>query len=192
MPRIILFTLSTLMLTACQHSPQPPSYNEMLVSTSEPFYPSGFEPQQHNVNLSSYVEQLVVSLQQHLAPSAAGKVAVASFVDFDASLTNTHPLGNQLAENFVTQLRQFGFTVIDTNSSQQLTTTASGQFNFTRQTRTVIDRHKLRSVLTGTLIYTPRGIEVNARIIELANQRVLSAATATIPYFVVTHLGQPE
>lgn len=192
MQRLIIFLFGSVVLSACQSAMQPLPLPALANEMTEPAYTMGYAPEQHNVRLSNYVEQLVVLLQHNIDPQQAGTMAVSSFVDFDETLTTSHALGNQLSENFVTQLRRFGFSVIDTKATNTLQITPQGDFIFSRKARRAIRSHQLTSVLAGTLIYTPQGIEVNTRILDLSNKTVTSAAAVTIPYFVVNHLGQVQ
>ena len=192
MQRFILPLISTLTLAACQSTQQSLPLPPKAYSLEEPFYQAEYAPEHHNVSLASYAEQLVLLLQQNIEPQKAGNIAVASFVDFDTTLLNSHALGNQLAERFITQLRRFGFTVVDTKANKQLQITSKGDFIFSRPARRVVRNQQLTSILAGTLIYTPRGIEVNSRILDLSTQTVLASAAITIPYFVVNHLAPPQ
>lgn len=177
-------------LVACQ-SKQPQQYTETTSDLTAPMNTVGYSPSRHNVKLSSYVEQLVIALQQNSHKQVDGNIAVASFVNFDSSLRQTNVIGNQLAENFVTQLQRFGYDVYDSKLTRAFSVTEHGDFVFSREARTLRRNRNLCCVLAGTMIYAPDGIEVNVRLMDLSTQAVLSTANTTIPYFVVEHLGSP-
>lgn len=152
-------------------------------------FSDSYAPSRHNLSLANYVEQMVLSLQRNGSMPADGSIAVASFVDFDASLTRSHALGNQLAENFITQLQKFGYRVSETKANGKLVSNAQGDFVFSRNKRQRSTRTNYCCVLTGTLIYAPTGIEVNTRLFDTSNNTLISSSQTTIPYFVTRHLG---
>jgi TolB-like protein len=191
MSRPLSVLLIALALAGCQNKPTVQSA-PVMEDGALPLYQHGYAPSRHNIKLSSYVEQLVISLQQNSTQKINGNISVSSFVNFDSSLQNTNAVGNQLAENFTTQLRRFGFAVSDSKLTKAISITPQGDFVFTRQVRKLRRNSDLCCVLAGTMIYAPQGIEVNARIMDLATQAVLSSASTTIPYFVVEHLGMPQ
>jgi len=190
MQRTLPVLVITAALVACQTT-QPKQDTEMLSDLTAPMSAAGYSPSRHNVKLSNYVEQLVIALQQDSHKQIEGNVAVASFVNFDSSLRTTNAVGNQLAENFITQLQRFGYDVYDSKLTRAVSVTEQGDFVFSREARSLRRNRNLCCVLAGTMIYAPDGLEVNVRLMDLSTQAVLSTANTTIPYFVVEHLGSP-
>ncbi|MBT1065221.1 hypothetical protein KJY73_16645 [Bowmanella sp. Y26] len=169
-----------------------PAFSDAPTSTSRGNWATDgqrFVPLHHHKRLASYVEQMVMRLNIDEQGLSKKNIAVASFVDFDSTLTKTSMLGNQLAENFMQELRKQGFSVTESKSTGSIKVTVSGDIAYSRQAHEV---PKVQSccVLTGTIIYSPAGIEVNARLFDLRNNEVLASADGLIPYFVVSHLGQ--
>ncbi|GGO73364.1 FlgO family outer membrane protein [Bowmanella pacifica] len=148
-----------------------------------------FVPLHHHKRLADYVEQMVMGLKINQQAVADKSIAVASFVEFDSTLTQTNMLGNQLAENFMQQLRKQGFSVTESKATGEVKITQNGDFAFSREAHQ-LPKGQSCCVLTGTMIYSPSGVEVNARLFELDSNKVLASAQGVIPYFVVRHLGQ--
>ncbi|WP_102795096.1 FlgO family outer membrane protein [Bowmanella denitrificans] len=148
-----------------------------------------FVPPYHHKRLADYVEQMVFDMDQHALAALEGNILVASFVDLDDSLSSTSMLGNQLAENFMQQMRKQGYPVAESKATGNVMITQTGDLVFSRTARKV-RQAEYCCVLSGTLIYGPSGIEVNARVFEHNSQAVLASASGLIPYFVVSHLGQ--
>lgn len=185
--------LSSLMLAGCQNqsfSEQDrtnlPTHSDISMSER---YPVGFAPATHNVSLNTYAEQIVVGLLRNGPIPTTGNIAVASYVDFDASLRSTHMLGNQLAENLTLQLQKFGYRVSETKATAELVSNHNGDFVLSRQERRRNSTEQFCCILTGTLIYAPNGIAVNSRLFDSKNHSLLSSSQVTIPYFVTHYLG---
>lgn len=137
-------------------------------------------------DISEYTEQLAIELIQN-AHDITGKsrVGVASFVDFDQHLKRTTPLGNQLAESFITELQAFGVTVVDFKATGDVQVGPDGDFVFSREASELGGQQELQYVLSGTLRHNERGVNVNARIISMPHRRVVSASKIFIPQVVI-------
>jgi TolB-like protein len=137
-------------------------------------------------DISEYAEQLTIDLIQNAHDiNAKARVGVASFVDFDQHLKRTTPLGNQLAESFITELQVFGVTVVDFKATGNVQVGVDGDFVFSREASELADKQELQYVLSGTLRHNERGVLVNARIISLPERRVVSASKTFIPQVVI-------
>jgi TolB-like protein len=190
----ILATVSLMALTACQASSQAPARDVAMPHADyhDSAYDQSFAPSRHHKQLHDYVSTMIVRLLDHQDIQQASSIAVASFVDFDDSLTSTSMLGNQLAENFLVMLPQYGLTAIELKGRSAVELTSQGDLAFSRSQRRSLARSGHCCVLAGTLIYAPAGVEVYARVFKLSDQRVLASSKTTIPYFVVQHLGTPR
>jgi TolB-like protein len=65
-----------------------------------------------------------------------------------------------------------------------LQVTSRGDIAFSRDVMQLSNRRIMDHVLAGTLIEKPNGVFVNARIIAINSNRVVSSATILIPNFV--------
>lgn len=144
---------------------------------------------QSNKQLNDYVAQMAMKLVEtfHYFP-VESKVAVASFVDLDSELNRTNVIGNQLAEAFIHQLQQFGVQVVDFKATRDIQVTASGDFVFSRDHSKLNQLQQIDYVLSGTMVFTPRGIMINARVINSHTKVVAASAQQLIPHFVVSSI----
>lgn len=136
-------------------------------------------------SVQDYAAQLAMELMRNrhgLSPDA--RVGVSSFVKLDRTLQNTTILGNQLAEYFISEIQQQGLSVIDHKLMPALQVTSRGDIAFSRDVMQLSQQQMMDHVLSGTLIEKPNGVFVNARIISVNTNRVVSSATLLIPNFV--------
>lgn len=144
---------------------------------------------QSNKQLNDYVAQMAMQLVEtfHHFP-VESRVAVASFVDLDSELNRTNIIGNQLAEAFIHQLQQFGISVVDFKTTRDIQVTSSGDFVFSRNHAQLDVMQQIDYVLSGTMVFTPRGIMINARVINFRTKVVTASAQQLIPHFVISSI----
>jgi TolB-like protein len=147
-----------------------------------------FTPRNSNISLNDYVEQMVMDFRFN--GQLATPIAIASFVEFDETLTKTNSLGNQLSEAFLIKMTQAGYPVADINASNWIVLNTNGSFVFTRQQEDDFDN--ICCALSGNLIYQRNGVRVNSKVFNMQTKRVIAASSTVIPYFVVEHLGQAQ
>lgn len=131
--------------------------------------------------LKKYADRIAFEIAQQIEPTSIPYIAIASLVDLDDSLTNTHPFGNKLAEELLLASQQQGFQVLDYNVSPLVTMTQSGTFVFQRPNN---QQMQLPYVLTGIISYTTQGININARLIATQTGNVIAAHSQVMPNFV--------
>jgi len=144
-----------------------------------------FNPRFTYKSVQDYAGQLAMALVKHgngLGPAA--KIGIASFVKLDTSLQNTTILGNQLAEYSISEIQQFGLHVIDFKLMPALEVKANGDIAYSRDVISLANNKQMNHVLSGTMIEREDGIFVNARIIALGSNVVVSSASVLIPHFV--------
>jgi TolB-like protein len=137
-------------------------------------------------DISDYAEALTMQLiasGQHLR--SQDRIGVASFVNFDQSLQNVTPTGNQLAESFIVQLQSYGLSVVDFKTVGDIRVSHRGDFVFSRKAEQLSFRQGIDYVLSGTLRDNGRGLVVNARIIGMKDKVVIASANGFIPSVVV-------
>ncbi len=144
---------------------------------------------QSNKQLNDYVAQMAMQLVEtfHHFPSDA-RVAVASFVDLDSELNRTNIIGNQLAEAFIHQFQQFGISVVDFKTTRDIQVTPNGDFVFSRNHSQLDALQQIDFVLSGTMVFGPRGIMINARVINFRTKVVVASSQQLIPHFVISSL----
>lgn len=135
--------------------------------------------------LSEYTEQMAMDLGQHLAQQRLEfPIGVASFVYLDPSLKNTNAFGNQLAEYFINELQNLGFTVSDHKITGNIEVTSKGDFAFSRNIMELQQIQNIGYVLTGTMISTDKGFIVNARVVGLNSHRVIASTSKLFPSLI--------
>jgi TolB-like protein len=148
-----------------------------------------FRPSFSHKSLEDYAGQLSMQLLRNSAGMKKDDlIGVASFVRLDRSLQQTNILGNQLAEYFISEIQQFGLAVVDFKMTKAVNVTSRGDFAFSRDSLELAEDLKMDHMLSGTMIDKPQGVQINARIIAVANNRVVASASVLIPHFIVQSL----
>jgi TolB-like protein len=160
-----------------------------LAAVGAPVQHYAMAPQFHmsRKSLSDYVSQLAFKLagNQQLA---GNKIGVASFVFFDEQLEQTSSVGNQLAEELSTVLPNYGAKVIEYKLTRQITVSPTGDLSLSRNTRKLRDSQGMDYVLTGTMVPTRRGLQINSRVVSTRDNVVIASATTLIPAMVLQQL----
>ena len=147
-----------------------------------------FVPNTTHKTLNDYASQLAMKLlsDSHQLTSS-NRVAVTSFVVFDDSLRNATIAGNQLAEHLMSHMQSMGVNMVDFKLTDTIVVNQYGDLVFSRDVRHLAEKVDIDAILTGTLMQTPAGIEVNARIITLKERRLLASSQLFIPGFMLVH-----
>jgi len=152
---------------------------------------TGFRPTFSHKSLQDYASQLSMQLiQNSVGLRQQDLIGVASFVMLDKSLKNTNVLGNQLSEYFISEIQQFGMSVVDFKVRNTVHISQSGDFVFSRDALDLANDMHMDHVLSGTLIEKATGVQINARIIALNNKRVVASASLLVPHFVADGLSR--
>lgn len=145
------------------------------------------ELQHSKKQLSDYAQQMAFKLINFQAIKGA-RVGVASFVEFDESLRATTPLGNQFAEALATLLPQYGVDIIEYKLTKNLSVGVEGDLAMSRQVSELHDEVGMDYILTGTLVTTRRGVQVNSRVVSVNDQRVVASASTLLPHLVLQQI----
>lgn len=137
--------------------------------------------------LSSYAKQMAVKLAAFPALQGA-RVGVASFVEFDEALTQTNALGQQFAENLQTLLPEYGVQVIEFKLSKDIRVGPRGDLVLSRNVEQLRRQSQLDYVLTGTLLTTRRGVQINSRVVSVWDHQVIAASSTFIPHMVLQQI----
>lgn len=146
-----------------------------------------YVPLNHFVKLENYVEQMAIELSDllHQGHSTPTELVVASFVRLDGTLQNSDQLGNQLAETFIHQLHRFGYQVVDSKLQSSVQLSASGDFAFSRSGNSRFNASLAEHVLSGTMVYREKGVQVNARVMSLESKKIVATTSRIIPWYVL-------
>lgn len=210
--KIAMYGLTVVLLSACtgtaridtppiptvnvEYEKAQPNFSQTTTPTyQQPYYPESMwqaPPRQYRSNyqlLGNYVSRMASELVRNLSPSFFVKpIGVVSFVNLDSTLQTTNLAGNQIAEEFITEIRQLGLPVVDYKLTGDIRVTESGDFVFSRNAGELKQKIGINNVLTGTLIWHEGGLIINARIIDLETNAVLAAGKGYIPYFVADQI----
>jgi|TARA_B100001059_G_scaffold151706_1_gene151559 TolB-like protein len=201
-----LSALFTLSLSACSthpiyngHAPHNNKHHhKSYVKYEENNYPrvsnwqfpeNNYRPVNSSKLLSNYTEQLAMKLIENMNYiNSSTPIAITSFVNLDDNLQTTNIFGNHLAESFISELQEFGLSVVDYKHTGAVHVTPMGDFSFSRNGQEIKGYPHIEYTLSGTLTYTNRGVIVNARIIGAKSKVVVSSAKGFIPSFIVESL----
>lgn len=151
-----------------------------------------FTPRFTYKSVQDYAGQLAMNLVKNAnGLTSEARIGVTSFVKLDYTLQNTTILGNQLAEYSISEIQQFGLTVIDFKLMPAIQVSTRGDLAFSRDVLKLANQNVMDHVLSATMIEKVDGIFINARIIELGTNRVVSSASVLVPKFVAQQI-QPQ
>ncbi len=144
-----------------------------------------FTPMFTYKSVQDYAGQLAMDLLKNAnGLTSRARIGVTSFVKLDYTLQNTTVLGNQLAEYSISEIQQFGLNVVDFKMMPAIQVTKKGDLAFSRDVLQLANNKVMDHVLSATMIDKADGVFINARIIELGTNRVVSSANVLVPTFV--------
>lgn len=137
--------------------------------------------------LTDYALQLAFKLAGDMQLSGI-KMGVSSFVEFDDSLRATNALGNQFAEAMATLLPEYGVQVIEFKLTRHLAIGPQGDLALSRDIKKLQKNVGMDYLLVGTLVTTRRGVQINSRVVSVAQQQVIASASTLIPHLVLQQI----
>lgn len=137
--------------------------------------------------LTDYARQIGFQLASFESLRGA-KVGVTTFVEFDDSLENATPLGNQFAEALVSTLPVFGVQVVEFKKTRSIKVSARGDFSLSRDVKQLSDQVGMDYVLVGTLVATRRGIQVHSRVVSVRDAGIVASASTLLPHLVLQQI----
>lgn len=139
--------------------------------------------------VSDFTERLAHDLMQDRKHTKwQGPIAVASFVNFDDTLQEANALGNLISENLLVEIQGYDVPVLDIHMKGWLNINPTGDYIFSRDGGEIVFNDNIKYVLSGVMIRVERGVKVNARIVELHSQKVMSTGSVLIPNFLIDSL----
>ncbi|SNY55857.1 hypothetical protein SAMN06297280_2999 [Arsukibacterium tuosuense] len=152
-----------------------PAGNDLQSSTGLPL-----------LTVNDYVRNLVhelMALQQSL--DSDSQIGVTDFSYVDSALDQGSVFSNHLSEAMIYDLHKFGVPVLDYKVTDYIRVTETGDFVLSRNYEELSDEVAIRYVVTGTLTTHQQGVLVNARLVQIDNKRVVSAARTFVPRHIV-------
>lgn len=130
--------------------------------------------------LSEAVAQMAVQLNVGLTGNWVKKlpIAILPFVQLGSKASGT-PTGERLSENFIYQMQQHGYNLVDYRAVS-LNTSAKDPLS-TASLSGLHSRYRIHFVLTGTYTQHQDGIVINARVLDATTRQILAAAQTSVP-----------
>jgi len=175
---IILGTL--LLLSACSSSDD----------SSNDSYKAINNLRTQNAHTDLLIHQNVTTLANKLFSNAKNiklsqSVAVGTFLPIhlksSPNLAEQHFVGLQIQESFITLATQAGLNVVEYKTASAIKVTPGADIMLSRDTYELSVNVEAQYFLTGTYSEHDNKLIVNARIIDLADKKVIAAATGYIP-----------
>lgn len=138
-------------------------------------------------NVNQYTKWLIQDLFSNVdSPDNNHVIAVANFALLDSDLKRTSHFGRQLNEAIMHETNRTGFSVIDLKSTGRLQFTDSGDiFWHSENIDEVTGNLDINFVITGTMTRHQGGYLINARIIDVNSNALMSSSQILVPNDVV-------
>ncbi|WP_404338773.1 FlgO family outer membrane protein [Pseudoalteromonas mariniglutinosa] len=175
---LILFLLT---LAACSVTEQPKP-NASTVAPNAAMAP--FTVDQYVASLSTQLSQINGPYKNN------ARIAVTSFYFADALDTGLAQgqaagLSQQIQESLMTQFTQLGYHIIEYRLENTLNLTSTADAILSRDISKLRQRQNIDFVLTGTLTRQQHAYIINARLVSVQDQRIVSAANTELPINVM-------
>jgi len=187
---LIVFVLLSLLSGCSSPDYHAKSYSERFKQHGYSYTPKSDiteHTQHHKVSsgvLQKYAMRLSYELAQQVDVRTLPPILVASFVNFDQSLKHSNALGNTLAEDLQTALRQHGFKVTERHANSKI---ESDRFGTYVLNNTASTPERVTYVLTGTIQYNAKSALINSRLMAVNDGTIIAAYTLPIPNFMLQH-----
>ncbi|ABZ75986.1 conserved hypothetical protein [Shewanella halifaxensis HAW-EB4] len=97
-----------------------------------------------------------------------------------SDMTSTNALGLQYQQGLIAALHDHQFNLIDINVSDALKVTPTGEFILTRDWQQLAADLAVEHVVVSTMSLSTQGVALNSRIVNVTNNRVVSAAQSFV------------
>ncbi|WP_372766367.1 FlgO family outer membrane protein [Pseudoalteromonas sp.] len=177
MKQLVFIVLMSVLLLGCASEPeiaepkQATVFNKATVSER---------------TLHSFAKQLAVTMFDSMPKlNADNRIAVGTFLP-ESDLENQQndqllTLGNQVQSSLQTLYTQVGANVIEFKASEHINIADKQDIMLSRKHSDLASELAVNYFLTGTISQVENGFIVNARLIDLSDKRVVSAATEMFP-----------
>ncbi len=123
---------------------------------------------------TSYLAQQIDNYYRGVNP---GPIGVTTFVNLD-ELNSTSSFGRVCAEQLLSELSMRGYDVVELRHADALHfLNSTGEFGLSRDVSYVKRERDLGGLIVGTYVVSPVRVYLNARLIDPANSKVLSAGS---------------
>ena len=141
--------------------------------------------------LNQYVNSLSAQLSHIKEPfKSTASIAVSSFylanaLDSQIAQGQGTGLSQQVQESLITQFTQLGYNTVEYRLENQLNLSARADSVLSRSTSNLKQRQIIDFVITGTLTRQEHAYIVNARMVNMQTNQIVSAASTEIPINVM-------
>ncbi|MFT6248792.1 MAG: TolB-like protein [Cognaticolwellia sp.] len=158
-----------------------------LVETQKSKYDNRYYGDELIKNVNHYAKWLTQDLFANIDfPNNNDVFVVANFALLDSKLNKTSHFGRQMTEAMIHEVHRTGFSVIDMKASGFIRMTETGDiFYESTDYRELSTSANASHVITGTLTKHQGGYFVNAKVVLLENNALVSSAQIFVPYDVV-------
>ncbi|WP_372761900.1 FlgO family outer membrane protein [Pseudoalteromonas sp.] len=177
----LLLPLLLINLVACSAAPAPePSVSTHAAKAAMAPY-----------TVNDYVNNLTHQLSHFKRPlNSNTRIAVSSFYYADAldsKLISGQAAGlsQQLQESLLTQFTQLGYHTVEYRLTNSLTLNRHADSALSRELAELRERQNIDLIITGTVTRQQHAYIVNARLVNINNNQVLSAGSTEIPINVM-------
>lgn len=177
----LLIPLLLLNLAGCSLTPQP----ELSISTD------ATKATMAPYTIHQYVNNLTAQLSYIQKPfESTSTIAVSSFylasaLDSRVAHKQGEGLSQQIQESLITQFTQLGFNTLEYRLANQFNLSANADAILSRKVSNLKQRQNIDFVVTGTLTRQEHAYIVNARLVNMQTNQIVSAASTEIPINVM-------
>ncbi|EKE82087.1 FlgO family outer membrane protein [Idiomarina xiamenensis] len=187
---LVILSTASLLLAACvtQDANNVPSAatdsgRQELASQAPPETPS----------LSSFANRLAQDLRLHMRQPVDPKaVGITSLVAVDGQLQQADTISKLFSEDLIYAMHGAQFKVLDYKTTDFIRVTAKGDFALSRDYLELQEIVPISHVLVATTAQHEQGMMVNARLVNITDKQVISAAQVFIPKQVLRQVQSSE
>lgn len=140
-------------------------------------------------HLALQISNELVKQNDALLPTQPLLVATPVMLE---SLHGSNELGLQLQQGLIAAMHSHQFNLVDINVAQNIRVTPEGDFLLTRDWQQLPTDLPVEHVLVSTMTKTTQGVIVNSRIVNVTNNRVVSASQASYELEALTSVAKPS
>ena len=118
-----------------------------------------------------------LSQNKDFANISNSKLAITSFVNIE-NLRETNKLGNLLSEHLIHDMQIRGYRVVDYKTMPDIEIGKKGDYVFSRTVDNLKKDITLNYILSGTYTFYADGVSINARIIDIQTNVVVSSGSS--------------
>ena len=168
MRKALVFT-AALLLSACANSGEGRSTDNLSQGNKLPSTSA----------INHLSEQIVNELVEYNDELGSDQPLLVATPVLLESFNETNGVGLQLQQGLIAALHERKFNLVDINVGDNIRVTPKGDFLLTRDWQQLPAGLAVEHVLVSTMSINTRGLVINSRIVNITNNRVVSASQGT-------------